>query len=403
LATASPKSSIENQESDLDRGIAMSSRSNKKNPQSLMTTELMELALEKSLEKRLELLRRLTDVYLEQPNQNAPAAESLLNDIVKGLLSRVDRPDRIQAAADLSKLPALPGVLARALATDSDFEVAQPIIRDHRGLSDDILVDVAENGSQERLYAIAARSVVTAPVTDVVVRRGDQNVVRTLAANKGAQFSSEAMETLISKAERDGVLQTHIVGRTDLSIEAVGKLLPMISQELAARLGSKTIGFDGSAMRQHFTDWMRDRNKNVAAVDAYIDGIRKGDLKLNDVVIELIRNKRLLDTATVLAAMIYLDRSYTFNVLTRGNAQSTMLLLKSMQLSWPVVDSFLKLRRAKVGPGDMENPVERHEYEAIDLATAQRIVRFMKVRRTAATSSGGNDGPAVTEPSAMLA
>ncbi|MEX2281123.1 MAG: hypothetical protein WEE89_01420, partial [Gemmatimonadota bacterium] len=51
---------------------------------------------------------------------------------------------------------------------------------------------------------------------------------------------------------------------------------------------------------------------------------------------------------------------------------------------------FLKLRRAKIGTDIMEDPVERHEYEAIDLLTAQRIVRFMKVRRAAMARSGRN-------------
>jgi len=366
------------------------SRTSKEMLQSLMAPDLMELVSEKSPEKRLELLRCLTDAYLEQSDQRPSAEVCLLDEIVKDLLSKINRTDKIEASVKLSKLPALPEVLARALATDSDFEVARPIVRDYGGLLEEILVDVARSSSQECLYAIAGRPVVTPPVTDVVAERGDQNAVRTLAANKGAQFSSEGMQTLINKAESDSELQVLIAGRTDLSIEAVGKLLPMISEELAARLGSKTIGFNGSVMRQHFTDWMRDRNKNVAVVDGYIDGIRKGDLKLNDIVIELIRNKRLLDTATVLSSMIYLDRNYTFNVLTKGNAQSTMLLLKSMQLSWPVVDSFLKLRRAKIGTDIMEDPVERHEYEAIDLVTAQRIVRFMKVRRAAMARSGRN-------------
>jgi hypothetical protein len=83
--------------------------------------------------------------------------------------------------------------------------------------------------------------------------------------------------------------------------------------------------------------------------------------------------------------------------------QSTMLLLKSMQLSWPVVDSFFKLRRVKTGIDDMDGAVERQEYEAIDLATAQRIVRFVKIRRTAAAPSEGQDLPPDLPPLTELA
>ena len=93
--------------------------------------------------------------------------------------------------------------------------------------------------------------------------------------------------------------------------------------------------------------------------------------------------KRLLDAATVVAAMLGLDRFYAFNLLTGGKIQSALLLLRSAGLSWQVADAFIKLRIAKAGLYDYETPPRRGDYEAIEPEAAQRVVRFMKVRRTA--------------------
>ena len=360
---------------------------------SSMAAELMGLAQEKSSQKRVELLRRITDAYLDHSNTNSQAEQFLFDEIVTKLVGKVDTSDKIQVSVSLSKMPELPEALARTLATDSDIEVARPVVRDYRGLSEKILIDVATRGSQDHLHAVASREIVTAPVTDVVVKRGDQRTTRALAGNQGAQFSQEGMKTLIGKAEKDIDLQALVVGRTDLSIEAVRALLPVISRELTARLRGKAIELDESIVRRHLVDWMNDHNENTSRVEAHIDGIRKGDLKLNDIAMELIKGKRLFDAATVLAGTIDLDRYHAFNILTCAKSESVLLLLKSVHLSWPNVAAFLKLRQTKIAYDDTDKLAEQGDYEAIDPATAQRVVRFLKVRRMAITPSPGDAAP----------
>ena len=353
--------------------------------QSRFAADLVELACERSPEKRTELLCRITDAYIEQPDQRTPAERHLFEEIMMELIDKISGHHKAAASARLAEMPELPVALAHRLASDGDIEVARPIIRDYRGLSEQTLVDVAKQGSQAHLHVIAGRPVVTPPVTDVVVARGDRRTVRTLAANAGARFSSKGMDVLIRKAEADGDLQALIVERADLSLGAIGKLLPLISNELANRLRSTAIEIDESLVQLHLTEWAEERQKDIARTDAYIEGLRQGDLNLNDVVLDLVKAKRLFDTATVLAAMIDLDRYYTFNLLTCGNIQTVPLLLKSVELSWPAVNSFLNLRVTKAGVDDFDVP-DRRDYDAIDVATAQRVVQFMKLRRAAAAA-----------------
>jgi hypothetical protein len=287
-------------------------------PSSEMANDLMRLAAEKSSEKRVELLRRVTEIYLGHVDASMTGEKYLFDELVGTIVNKIDADERAQAATHFSTLQQIPDSLAHRLATDRDIRVAEPIVRDYHALSERTLIEVAQSGSQNHLYAIASRSNVPERVTDIVVDRGDRRVVRTLAGNQGAQFSRAGMDKLIGKAEKDSTLQSLIVDRADLSLEAIGKLLPMISSELAARLQSKPMRLDGAAMQAHLQDWLEDRKKSIARTDAYIDGIRSGNLRLNDVTMELVRSRRIFDFVTVMSALLDLDRDATFAQLTNG-------------------------------------------------------------------------------------
>ena len=348
-----------------------------------VANDLMQLASEKSSEKRVELLRRVTDTYLQQGDGKSSAEKYLFDELVSKLVDKIDGSGRAQASSHFSKMEQIPDSLAHRLATDTDIEVARPMVQDYRGLSEQTLIEVARKGSQDHLHAVASRPLVTARVSDIVVDRGDQRVVRTLAGNKGVQFSSAGMNRLISKAEKDSQLQSLIVDRAALSLEAIGKLLPMISTELVERLQSKSIRLDDVAVEDHLTEWLEDRRKSIARTDAYIEGIRSGNLKLDDVAAELVRGKRVFDFVTVMAATLDMDRDTVFSQLTKGPAPTVLLLLRSIELSWPAVEAFVKLRNAKFFADQHQPVVLRTDYDAIDIAGAQRVVRFMKVRRSA--------------------
>ncbi len=352
-----------------------------------VANDLILLAAEKSSAKRLELLRRLTDVYLKRKVKGSPAAEYLFNDLVTELLDKIGTADRAEASAQLSTQPDIPGFLAHRLATDADIAVAAPMVRNYQGLSEHTLLTVAKTGSQQHLRHVAGRAVVTPPVTEIVVNRGNQKTVRTLAANHGAQFFRTGMRRLIEKSAKDLDLRALIVERADLTLEAVGTLLPLVSHELAARLHLRSAEISEAAISPYFEEWMKRRSKNIAQNEAYIEGIRTGNLTLENVALEMIKAKRLLDAATVLAEMNDLEADYAFDLLSRGSVDAVLLLMRSMELSWPVVDGFLQLRRAKMTPQRHEQPAEPAGYESIDLATAQRVVRFMKVQYAAMTQS----------------
>jgi hypothetical protein len=345
--------------------------------------QLIALANEKSSEKRLELLRRLAATFAIENEGPSPTVQFLLDEIVTKLVAQIESDHRAAASSTLAGFRRLPEDVAKSLACDNDIAVARPIIQDYRALSNDVLVDLASHGSQPHLEAIAGRKALEPVVTDIVVQRGDGQVVRTLAANQTAQFSRFGMNAMINRAAQDEQLQELLVGRSDLSLEAIGQLLPLVSQQLAARLRSSDLTFAPSVVQDQVINWVSDRKKNIVQVHRSIERIRSGAEKLDNVLTALVSERRLFDVATVIAGVSDFDRDYGFNLITQGKIDNVVVLLRALAVSWPTAEGVLKLRIDKLGSQMCGPMIGEASYESVDVAGAQRVVRFLKVRRAA--------------------
>ena len=82
-----------------------------------------------------------------------------------------------------------------------------------------MLVEIARVKGQGHLLAMSERPTLSPDLTDVIVRRGDRDVVRRAAGNAGALFSQAGYSTLIKRAGQDGVLTITVGQRDDLSAD----------------------------------------------------------------------------------------------------------------------------------------------------------------------------------------
>ncbi len=366
-----------------------------------MLNELAKIAAERSPDKRVELLRRITDLYIEGLGQHTDAEHYLFDDIITKIIDRIPREDKIHAAVHLSALPEGPrGTMAR-LAGDDDFDVARPVLQGSAALTDDDLVRLAGSIPKPHLTAIAARSTLVERVTDVLVERGDRKVALTLSANHGARLSEVGLSKLIGRSAGDVDLQALLVDRPDLSDKAITKLLPMISQKLAEKLAER--GYEvGEAVspefldkvRVQFKDALRERKDDIDELSQIIDTVRAGKLTLQGAIEALVLKDRLVDIAAAVSEFADLERSQTFATLAHGQMQSVLVLMRSLNLPWATVHKVLALRSRKLKQPFVADELER-DYAAIELGLAQRVIRFLKVRQSLRAKADGSAGQQV--------
>ena len=106
--------------------------------------------------------------------------------------------------------------LARKFASDDCIEVAGPILKRSERLDTETLIACARTKSQQHLLAISKRRSVPELVTDVLVVRGSNEVVSSVAANNGANFSSSGFLHLVRRSEGDSILAESVGLRKDI-------------------------------------------------------------------------------------------------------------------------------------------------------------------------------------------
>jgi uncharacterized protein (DUF2336 family) len=102
------------------------------------------------------------------------------------------------------------------LAFDNDIEVARPILRQSERLEDASLLAKANTMSQPHLLAISQRKSVSEAVTDMLVERGDREVVHSVVKNVGAHFSDAGFRILVERSAGDDDLATEGGMRSDV-------------------------------------------------------------------------------------------------------------------------------------------------------------------------------------------
>ena len=128
--------------------------------------------------------------------------------------------------------------LVSQLARENEIVVAGPVLRHSPVLDDAALVEIARLKGQGHLLAMSERPTLSAVITDVLVERGDRDVVRRAAGNAGAEFSPGSYSELIKRAAQDGVLTLRIGQRSDLSGEHLKQLLDGTLDVIRRRLSS---------------------------------------------------------------------------------------------------------------------------------------------------------------------
>jgi len=361
--------------------------------------DLKSIAQERSSEKRLQLLRKVADLFLESAGDRTEAENYLFNEIMEKIVEQISRDAKVQIAANLAFMQGFPAPVARKLASDEDIDIARPVLRGSPVLGEDDLVGIARTRSQHHLHAIAERDRLSTAVTDVLIDRGDRHVVQRVSANHGAEFSRWGFEQLIDKARQDVDLQEVLVERPDLTQSTIDKLLPLVSQALALKLQQRGYDAAGTATsdlmrltRERFEEALRDRRAAIRTVTTLNELVSCGDITVDDAVGELVETGRLFDVATLVSKAAGLDRNNVFGLMMRGQTQIVMLLFRALDVSWAVFERVMSLRASKAHVPSPASSELANDYILLDKALAQRAIRFLQARHRL--------GKATSEPSA---
>src|SRR5580698_85046 len=169
-----------------------------------------------SIDRRIDMLTRVTDLFINGAERFSEDHVGVFDDVMARLVNTIEAKARARLADRLAPIANAPLNVIHLLASDDDIEVARPILIRSERLNEDSLLATANSKSQRHLQAIAQRNSLSEAVTDILVERGDRDVVHSVVKNQGARFSDAGFRILVNRSSGDDALASELGMRGDI-------------------------------------------------------------------------------------------------------------------------------------------------------------------------------------------
>jgi uncharacterized protein (DUF2336 family) len=358
------------------------------NSESLLD-ELQTTLAHGTVARRVETLRRVTDLFINGAVDFSNEQISLFDDVFQCLTEHIETSAKVLLSNRLAPIDTAPPRTIRALAFDDLIEIAAPVLSRSERLDDETLIDTARNKSQAHLMAISVRRILSGAVTDALVLRGNDEVIQSTVNNPGAEFSENGFTRLVNRAEGDDNLATCLAMRPTIPRHLYLKLLAKASATVRERLEAanpQQAGDVPNAVREA-TRRARTTPSAVSRETAIAHSLVKSlyeDGRLDEHQVTTFADAGKFDEANAsIAALANVPVSVAENMMIETRAEGVMILAKVSGMSWSTVKAIITMRdKLAVGePADLA--ACKATYERLRPSTAQQVLRFHRMQQTA--------------------
>jgi uncharacterized protein (DUF2336 family) len=315
----------------------------------------------------------------------------MFGEIIGRLEQDIEVAARAQLAKRLARADNAPVNIIKKLAFDDSIDVAGPVLRQSERLDARALVANARSKSQQHLLAISKRKSLVEEVTDVLVTRGNREVVNSVATNHGARFSDFGILHMIKRSEGDSILIEHLGRRKDIPRHLFQQLIAKASENTRKKIERE---------RPEVASLVADvtgalHSKFGPASKSYFDAKRlvarlhhDGDLN-EDKIFEFAQAHRFEEATVGLSLLCSLPVDVAERALIDKSRDVLLILAKALKFSWETTMSLLFL-------GAPDHRITSHalddlkrEYAGLNVETSQSILRLYLSRKHAAALDCG--------------
>lgn len=328
-----------------------------------------------SPERRSEMLRQVTDLFLDEAESYSDEHVAVFDDVMVRLIDTVERYALIQLSRRLAPIDNAPINVIHHLGCSDDIEIAGPVIERSSRLSEELLVEIAQTMSQAHLAALAARSHLSQVVTDSLVPRANMEVTRKVAANNGACFSDASFRTIAGRGCGDANLAEIIAGRSDLPSNIFGEMLQNATEIVRQRLSKSS----NPAIRRRIEDVVSSIGTKVQEkLQGHSAAVRIEPVQPRTRLCEQAKLGQRGPTIETLASITEIPSKSIKNLIRLDSEEGILILCKVAGLGWADAKNVLVALTGTIS----DHRKLFDTYIGLTSDMARRVVRFIKMRRT---------------------
>jgi uncharacterized protein (DUF2336 family) len=349
--------------------------------------ELDEAIASGSSSRRVETLRRITDLFLSNADRIQGRQVDLFGDVFERLIDQIEDQARAELGQRLAPTGNAPISVIRRLAHDDEIAVAGPVLSASPQLTASELVDIAKSKSQDHLLAISRRNELQEEVTDVLVDRGNDQVARSVASNRGARFSTTGFSGLLARAQTEEGLAELVAARSELTPEQLRELARKATDAVRRRLMSVSEPQTHAKIKKVLTAIAADigrsgttKQRDYAIAQDLVSSLQHDKALLKARLVEFAAEAKYEEVVAALAALSGLKIDAVEQFMANTDEGGILILCRAARLEWSTVRSILALESCLERAASQQEAASR--YARLNIATAERVLRFWQVRTT---------------------
>jgi uncharacterized protein (DUF2336 family) len=316
-------------------------------------------------------------------------------EVIGRLADEIEVAARAELARRLAHFEKAPINIIHKLAFDDSIDVAGPILQESGRLEPYALVANVCTKSQPHLLAISKRKSLEETVTDVLVARGDRDVVNSVATNKGARFSEFGFLHMINRAEGDSILAEQLGLRKDIPRHLFQQLIAKASDDVKKRLEHERPAM-AEQLQTSVTDVTGELQSKLGPVSrSYLVAKRvvtaqhrQGNLNENSIS-GYARFHRLEEVTIGLSLLCSLPSDVIERALLDNNRETLLILAKALDFSWATTMSllFLGAKDHRITAQNL-NDLEK-EFGRLNIETSRTVLEFYQSRKNTGSADTG--------------
>jgi hypothetical protein len=360
--------------------------------------DLDDAVLRGTAESRMRALRHTTDLLMT--GRYSDDEIWTFGEVIGRLADEIEVATRAQLAKRLAQFDKAPVNIIHKLAFDDSIEVAGPILQESNRLEPYALVANVCTKDQSHMLAITKRKSIDESVTDVLVTRGNQEVVKSVANNDGARFSDFGFLHMIKRAEGDSILAEQLGLRRDIPRHVFQQLIAKASDDVRKRLEHERPTMVDQ-IQTSVTDVAGELQSKFGPVSrtyfvakrVVTTQHRQGNLNENSIS-GYARSHKLDEVTIGLSLLCALPGDVIERAVLDKNREMLLILAKALDFSWATTMSllFLGAKDHRITAKDLKDT--ENEYNRLNVETSRSVLKFYQSRKNA----GGADSDLKRHP-----
>jgi uncharacterized protein (DUF2336 family) len=351
--------------------------------------ELEDAIAHTDLRHRAAVMRRLTDLFIMNGTGFSEEHIAMFDEVMSRLVAAIDSSARAEFGDLIAKNPRAPAKTTRLLALDDEIKVAGPILSHSKVLDEATLIEGAKTKSQDHLYAISLRDSIGEAVTDVLLERGDTEVVRSAAKNPGARFSEFGHTTLVTRSRQDGELALRVWTRADIPRQHLLSLFASASEDVQMQLEAadrqkvQLYRYLVAQAKSQIQTSIRENSASYAQARPFVEELHRTGALDGEMLAKFAQAGKFDEVTVALSLLCDLPVGHVERAIVHHRADHLMVLAKAIGLSWETTRAILRMRGPSRSIGASELEANAQSFAKLQQKTAVSAMNFYRLRARA--------------------